>query len=128
MLLDRFFGLFGVLLFVGEIGDHAVRSFHGVEDGNGASDPGVAACDDGFLALQLAGCTVGLVAAICGNSLGQHYTFRGSTGIPRQCFWAPERLEQRYNGLGKYEPSVGISLLTGSGPFMSLCRLGWLVS
>ena len=28
---------------------------------------------------------------------------RGSTGVPRQCFGT---LEQRYNGLGKYEPSI----------------------
>ena len=28
----------------------------------------------------------------------------GSTGVPRQCFGAPHRLEQRINGLGKYEP------------------------
>lgn len=30
-----------------------------------------------------------------------------STESPRQCFGAPDRLGERYNGLGKYEP-IGI--------------------
>ena len=30
--------------------------------------------------------------------------FQGSAGFPGQCFGAPSRLEQRYNGLGEYEP------------------------
>lgn len=78
VLLDCFLSRFGVFLFFGQIGDHAVCSFHGVEDGNCASDAGVATCDDGFLAFQLAGWFVGLVAAICCISLGQHYAFRGA--------------------------------------------------
>ena len=32
--------------------------------------------------------------------------FRGSTGVPRQCFGAPDYLEQRHNGLEKYGPVV----------------------
>ena len=36
-------------------------------------------------------------------SPGQNCAFRGSTGVPKQCLWAPDWLEQRYNGPGKYE-------------------------
>ena len=32
--------------------------------------------------------------------------FRASTGVLRQCFGAPDRFEQRYHGLGKYEPYI----------------------
>ena len=35
----------------------------------------------------------------------QSYAFRGGTGVPRQCFGAPDRLEQRFDGLGRYEPA-----------------------
>ena len=45
------------------------------------------------------------LAAGCCISPGQSYACRGSTGVSRQYFGAPDRLEQRFNGLGKYEPS-----------------------
>lgn len=35
---------------------------------------------------------------VCCISLDQHYAFKGSTEVPRQCFGAPNWLEQRYNG------------------------------
>ena len=41
----------------------------------------------------------------CCISPGQHSAFRGSTGVPKQCFGAPTWVEQRYNGLEKYKPS-----------------------
>ena len=51
VLLDQFLGFVGVLLFVGQIGDDAIRTFHGVENSNCTSDTRVSTCDDGFLAL-----------------------------------------------------------------------------
>ena len=45
----------------------------------------------------------------CCISPGQHYAFRGSTGVPRQCLRAPDWLEQRYNGPRKYEPCTRFS-------------------
>ena len=41
-------------------------------------------------------------------SPGQHYAFRGSMGVPRQCFGALNWLEQRCNGLGNYEPTSAL--------------------
>ena len=51
VFLDQFLGFIGVLLFVGQIGDDAIRTFHGVEDSDCTSDTRVSACDDSFLAL-----------------------------------------------------------------------------
>ena len=45
--------------------------------------------------------------------------FRGSTGVPRQCFGAPDLLEQRENGLEKSNRTPGkcersLSILRGT--------------
>ena len=49
--------------------------------------------------------TIGM--AVCYICPGQNYAFRGSTGVPRQYLGAPDWLEQRYHGVGKYEPLKG---------------------
>ena len=51
---------------------------------------------------RIAGHSDTRTARFCCISPGQHYAFRGSTGVPRQCLRAPNWLEQRYNGPGKY--------------------------
>ena len=40
----------------------------------------------------------------CWISPGQHSAFRGSTGVPRQCFGAPDGLEQSYMGWRSTNP------------------------
>ena len=51
VLFDQFLGFIGVLLFVGQIGDDAIGTFHGEENSNCTSDTRVSTCDDGFLPL-----------------------------------------------------------------------------
>ena len=46
-----------------------------------------------------------LVKAYC-ISPDQHHAFKGSTGVPRQCSGAPKGVEERHNGLEKYEHSL----------------------
>ena len=47
------------------------------------------------------------IPQFCFMSPGQHHAFRGSTGVLRQDSGTLNWLEQRYNGLGKYEPRYG---------------------
>lgn len=53
--LDLLLGDLCILLLDLEIGDQAVGTLHGVQDGNGATNTGVTSGDDGLLALELAG-------------------------------------------------------------------------
>ena len=46
----------------------------------------------------------------CCISPGQHCAFSGSTGVPRQCFGTLSWLEQRYDGLEKYEPRAKVRI------------------
>lgn len=56
--------LLGVVLLFWQVVDQRVCALHGVQDGNGAADAAVAASDNGFLAFELAGGLVRLVATI----------------------------------------------------------------
>lgn len=69
MFLDLGLRVVGVLLLGGEVRQEDVGALHGHEDGGGTADPAVAAGDDGFFALQLAGGFVELVAAVFGGEV-----------------------------------------------------------
>ena len=93
-VLDHLLGVVGVALLCGEVRDEHLCPLHGVEDGDGAADARVAAGDQGFAALELAGCFVSLHAAVEGRDLvdfwhGVHLGFQaglvlalGSWGLP----------------------------------------------
>jgi hypothetical protein len=63
-LLDPARGLFGILLLLGQIADRDIRSFAGERDGDGTTDTGVTARDEGAFVLQLASAAVGLLAVV----------------------------------------------------------------
>ena len=49
--------------------------------------------------------SINIISVAENFSLGQFFPFGGSTGARRQCLGAPDLVEQKYNGLGKYELS-----------------------
>jgi hypothetical protein len=93
-VLDHLLGLVGIRLLLGEVCDEDFGALHGVEYGDRAADARVAAGDQGFAALELAGGFVGLHAAVVGRDLvyfgeGVHAGFQagvvlglGSWGLP----------------------------------------------
>jgi hypothetical protein len=68
-VLDHLLRVVGVGLLFGEVCDHDFCAFHRVKYGDATSDARVAAGDQGFAALELAGCLVGLHAAVVGWDL-----------------------------------------------------------
>ena len=69
VFFDFFLRVLRVALFLGEVIDQAFGALHGVEDGDRATDARVAACDESFLAFELAGGFVDLVAPVFGGDL-----------------------------------------------------------
>jgi hypothetical protein len=67
--LDLLLGLLCILLLDFEVGDQAVGALHGVQDGDGAADAGVASGDDGLHALELAGGLVLLETTVAGREV-----------------------------------------------------------
>jgi hypothetical protein len=68
LLLNQLLGLLCILLLLGQVGNEAVGTLHGVKDGCCAANTRVTTSDDGLLALQLASSLVELLAAIgCGE-------------------------------------------------------------
>lgn len=63
-LLDLFFGLLGVRLFLRQVDDEARCAFHGEQNSRGAADSGITASDNGSSSFQLPGGLVCLVAAV----------------------------------------------------------------
>jgi hypothetical protein len=69
LLFNELDGLLCVFFFLGQVRDEAVSAFHGVEHGDGAADAGVAARDERFLALELAGGFVEFTASVGGGEM-----------------------------------------------------------
>ena len=69
VLLDLLLCFLGVAVFVGEVVDQNICALHGVENSNGTADTRVPSGNDSLFALKLAGCFVGLIAAIFGGQL-----------------------------------------------------------
>jgi len=69
LLLDQPLRLLRVALLLRQVHDEAVGALHGVEHSGGTSDAAVTARDDGFLAFELAGSFVELLAAIFGGNV-----------------------------------------------------------
>lgn len=69
IFLHALLGFLSIILFLREVDDEAVGTLHGEEDGYSPADATVSACDDGLLALELAGSLVELVAAIAGGDV-----------------------------------------------------------
>jgi hypothetical protein len=69
LLFDELDSLLGVFFLLRQVRDEAVCAFHGVEDSDGASDAGIAAGDERFLALELASGFVEFTAPIGGGKV-----------------------------------------------------------
>ena len=67
--LDARTRLLRVRLLRGQVRNEDVGALHGVEDGGGAADAGVAAGDEGLFARELAPRLVDLVAAVLGGDV-----------------------------------------------------------
>ena len=67
--LNFLLGFLSVALFFGKVVDQAICAFHGIQNGDGTANTAIAAGDDGFLALELAGSLVDLVSTVFGGDI-----------------------------------------------------------
>lgn len=69
LLLDKTFGLLGILLLLWEVDNGGLGSFHGVEDSNGTSDTRVSTSDQSLAAHELLCSNIWLESAVDGWEL-----------------------------------------------------------
>jgi hypothetical protein len=69
LFLDKLHGLLCIVFLLRQVCNKAVGTLHGVEYGNRATDPAVAASDECLLALELAGGLVEFAASVSGGEV-----------------------------------------------------------